>query len=86
MCSQHEAQCRRFADKRETRRFDGVAFGRGESGVVLLDDAMAHLECQLVHDCPAGDHTIFIAQVERGAMSEGRPLLYFRGRYAELAG
>jgi flavin reductase (DIM6/NTAB) family NADH-FMN oxidoreductase RutF len=86
MSSQHEAHCRRFADKRETRRFDGVAFSRGESGVVLLDDAMAHLECQLVHHCSAGDHTIFIAEVERGAMSEGRPLLYFRGRFAELAG
>ena len=86
MSSQHEAHCRRFADKKEPRRFEGVSFGRGESGVVLLDDAMAHLECQLVHHCEAGDHTIFIAEVERGAMSEGRPLLYFRGRFAELAG
>ncbi|HEY7233941.1 MAG TPA: flavin reductase family protein [Gemmatimonadaceae bacterium] len=86
MSSQHESHCRRFADRRETRRFDGVSFTRGASGVVLLDDAMAHLECQLVQHCLAGDHTIFIAEVERGAMSEGRPLLYFRGRYAQLVG
>jgi flavin reductase (DIM6/NTAB) family NADH-FMN oxidoreductase RutF len=59
---------------------------RGESGVMLLDDAMAHLECQLVHHYEMGDHTIFIAEVERGAMSEGEPLLYYRGRYAQLVG
>src|SRR3954464_3185460 len=86
MGSEHEAHSRRFADKKETRRFDGVPCTRGESSVLLLDDAMAHLECQLVHHCPAGDHTIFIAEVERGAMRDGQPLLYFGGRFARLAG
>lgn len=84
MASEHEAHCRRFADKKETRRFEGVPFSRGESDVMLLDDAMAHLECQLVSHCDAGDHTIFIAQVENGAMHDGQPLLYFGGRYAQL--
>ena len=80
----HEPVCRRFADKNETRRFEGVPFTRGESRVALLDDAMAHLECQLVSHCEAGDHTIFIAEVERGAMHEGRPLVYYRGQFAQL--
>ena len=85
MACDHEAHCRRFADKKETDRFDGVSVTRGESGVALLDDAMAHLECQVVHHCVAGDHTIFIASVERGAMREGRPLVYYRGQFAQLA-
>lgn len=85
MASEHEAHCRRFADKRETRRFDGVACRRGESSVLLLEDAMAHLECQLVRHCAAGDHTIFIAQVERGSMRDARPLLFFGGQFARLA-
>lgn len=84
MASEHEAHCRRFADKSETRRFEGVACRRGASSVLLLEDAMAHLECQLVSHCEAGDHTIFIAQVERGAMREGRPLVFFDGRFAQL--
>lgn len=84
VATEHEAHSRRFADRNETRRFEGLAFTRGESDVMLLDDAMAHLECQLVSHCDAGDHTIFIAQVERGAMREGRPLLYYGGRYAQL--
>ena len=85
MASEHESYCRRFADKSETRRFDGVACRRGESSVMLLEDAMAHLECQLVQHCEAGDHTIFIAQVERGSMREGRPLVFFGGQFAQLA-
>ena len=86
MASGNEAHSRRFADKRETRRFEGVPCRRGENSVMLLDDALAHLECQLVHHYETGDHTIFIAEVERGAMRECQPLLYYRGRYAELAG
>ena len=85
MACEHEAECRRFADKSETQRFEGASFTRGESGVALLDDAMSCLECQLVHHCEAGDHTIFIAQVERGAMRDGQPLLYYRGQFAQLA-
>ena len=85
MACEHEAYCRRFADKRETQRFRGVSFTRGETAVALLDDAMLHLECQLVHHCEAGDHTIFIAEVERGDTREGRPLVYYGGRFAQLA-
>jgi flavin reductase (DIM6/NTAB) family NADH-FMN oxidoreductase RutF len=82
---EHEAHCRRFADKNETERFDGVPVTRGTTAVALLDDAMAHLECQLVQHCQAGDHTIFIAEVEAGEMREGQPLLYYRGQFAQLA-
>ena len=82
---EHEGYCRRFADKNETNRFEGVPVTRGKNAVALLDEAMAHLECQLVQHCHAGDHTIFIAEVESGAMREGQPLLYYRGQFAQLA-
>src|SRR5947208_2409727 len=67
---EHEAHTRRFADKNETRRFDGVPCTRGESMVMLLDDAMAQMECQILRHDEAGDHTIFIAEVQRGAMND----------------
>ena len=82
----HEDHSRRFADKSEKQRFEGISFSRGESGVMLLDNALAQLECQLTDHMQAGDHTIFIARVDRGACGEGRPLLYYRGNYAQLAG
>jgi len=32
----------------------------------------------------AGDHTIFIAEVEEVVVREGEPLLFFRGDYREI--
>lgn len=83
LASHQEAYSRRFANDGE-ERFDGIAFTRGECGVVLLDDALAHLECRILTHHDAGDHTIFVAQVERAEPREGRPLLYYRGGYAQL--
>ncbi|HKG21951.1 MAG TPA: flavin reductase family protein, partial [Blastocatellia bacterium] len=34
---------------------------------------------------PGGDHTIFVGEVEATGVTEGKPLLYFRGGYNQLA-
>ena len=78
-----EALSRRFADP-QSDRFDGVGYSRGENGVALLDDALVHLECHVVHRYEAGDHTILVVEVDRAAVRPGRPLLYYRGGYAQL--
>ena len=79
LSSEQEAYSRRFATDPDTGRFDGIAYSRGDSGVVLVDNALAHLECKVVSHLDAGDHTIFIAEVERAEPRHGRPLLYYRG-------
>ncbi len=84
LSSEQEAYSRRFATDPDTGRFDGIAYSRGDSGVVLVDNALAHLECKVVQHHDAGDHTIFIAEVERAEPRHGRPLLYYRGGYAQL--
>lgn len=84
LASDQEALSRRFAAVDSMHRFDGIGYTRGESRVVLLDDALAHLECRLVAQHPAGDHTIFVGEVERAAARDARPLLYYRGGYAQL--
>ncbi len=84
LSSEQEAYSRRFATDPDTGRFDGIAYSRGDSGVVLIDDALAHLECGVKQHLDAGDHTIFIAEVERAEPRQGRPLLYYRGGYAQL--
>ena len=33
----------------------------------------------------AGDHSIFVGEVEEAEMHEGEPLLYFRGEYLRIA-
>ena len=80
-----EALARRFADQR-TDRFDGVGYSRGKLGIVLLDDALAHLECTIIDRHEAGDHTIVVGQVESAASHLGRPLIYYRGGYTQLDG
>jgi flavin reductase (DIM6/NTAB) family NADH-FMN oxidoreductase RutF len=84
LASDQEALSRRFASVESAHRFDGIGYLRGESGVVLLLDALAHLECRIVAQHAAGDHTIFIGEVERATARDARPLLYYRGGYAQL--
>jgi len=83
LSSNQEAWSRRFADETE-QRFDGMAYSRGEQGVVLLDDALAHMECRILQRIDGGDHTVFIARLDRAEPRHGRPLLYYRGGYAQL--
>ena len=84
LAAEQEALSRRFATAESTRRFDGIGYRRGESGVLLLDDALAHLECRIVARHDAGDHTMFVGEVESATARSARPLLYYRGGYAQL--
>ena len=59
----------------------------GALGVPVLKDALAELECTIVHAYPAGDHTIFVGRVEAAeARGDGglHPLLYYRGKYRRV--
>jgi flavin reductase (DIM6/NTAB) family NADH-FMN oxidoreductase RutF len=81
--SGQEALSRRFADRHDDR-FDGVGYHRSPDGLVLLDGALAYLECDRSASFPAGDHTIIIGRVIGGSTGDGRPLLYYRGGYGSL--
>src|SRR5207237_10200158 len=59
----------------------GARFDRTPHGTPVLHGALAYLECRLHTAQDAGDHTIFIAEVEDVVVREGDPLLYFRGEY-----
>jgi flavin reductase (DIM6/NTAB) family NADH-FMN oxidoreductase RutF len=84
LASEQEALSRRFAAVESSHRFDGIGYTRGENGVVLLDDSLAHLECRVAARYETGDHTLFVGEVERAEARDGRPLLYYRGGYAQL--
>ncbi len=62
----------------------GAKFGRTAHGTPVLHGALAYLECRLNSAQNAGDHTIFIADVEDVVVREGEPLLYFRAKYHEI--
>jgi flavin reductase (DIM6/NTAB) family NADH-FMN oxidoreductase RutF len=83
LSSPQETLARRFADQHEDR-FDGIGYRLSPEGLVLLDGALAHIECIRQAEYPAGDHTIVVGRVVGGVTAEGRPLLYYRGGYAAL--
>ncbi|HVI09930.1 MAG TPA: flavin reductase family protein [Candidatus Binatia bacterium] len=64
----------------------GARFDRTEKGTPILHGALAYLECRLQSTQEAGDHTIFIAEVEDVVTREGDPLLYFRSQYRKIDG
>ncbi len=85
--SDHELVARRFAATGGAEKFEDTGYREGTLGLPILKDALAELECTIVHAYPAGDHTIFVGQVEaadcRG--DDGlEPLLYYRGRFNRL--
>jgi flavin reductase (DIM6/NTAB) family NADH-FMN oxidoreductase RutF len=49
-----------------------------------LDDAVGHLECKIVNEVDAGDHTIYVGEVNSAAAEDVRPLVFFRGGYRKL--
>jgi flavin reductase (DIM6/NTAB) family NADH-FMN oxidoreductase RutF len=63
----------------------GVRFRWTSTGIPLLEDALAHLACNVAAQYVSGDHTIFVAEVESLELKEGEPLLYHRGKYRSLA-
>jgi flavin reductase (DIM6/NTAB) family NADH-FMN oxidoreductase RutF len=54
------------------------------AGVPLLEGAVAYLVVRVDDIHPAGDHTLYIGRVEHFEASDGRPLLFFAGKYEQL--
>ncbi|GAA1904249.1 hypothetical protein GCM10009737_01220 [Nocardioides lentus] len=65
-------------------KFAGVPTATGTTGVPLVEDAIAHLECEVVERVVGGTHTIFVGRVVRAVAQEGEPLTYFRGGFGRF--
>ena len=66
-------------------KFAGLSWSPSRSGAPVLDGALTWVECavEAVHD--AGDHYLVVGRVtELGPSQPGRPLLFYRGRYAAM--
>jgi flavin reductase len=74
----------RSAETHQHAEAAGARFERTAHGTPVLQGALAYLECRLHSTQAAGDHTIFIAEVEHVEVREGDPLLYFRSKYRRI--
>ena len=73
----------RFASKDEDK-FRGIPWVPSivVKGVPVLREAsVAYAECVVTQTLEAGDHWIFIASVDGGAVLGGAPLMYYRRMY-----
>lgn len=69
----------------ERDRFDDLDTHRCPGGALVFDNCVAAMEAIIVESYEAGDHTIYIVQLDYAAVdSESRPLLYWKGDYAKL--
>lgn len=87
LAENHEEWARYFALVEQdgiTAERLGIRFRRSALGTPLLESGLVHLDCQRVSLHDAGDHTICVGKVEDIQMSEGQPLIFFRGRFRRL--
>lgn len=85
LAADQEALSRRFArEGNESERFRGLAWDAAVTGAPWIPGAIANLDCRVTSMHEAGDHVIYVGQVEAVRAREGEPLVYFRGAYREL--
>jgi flavin reductase (DIM6/NTAB) family NADH-FMN oxidoreductase RutF len=73
-----------FASRLEDK-FKEIDVVAGRGGAPLLEGCVARFECRRVGRFEAGDHVIYLGEVERYARFGGEPLVLVEGRYGRLA-
>ena len=79
----------RFAKKEfdGAHGLDDLPHGFALTGAPIIEGALAYLDCRTITEHHGGDHTIFIGDVvEARELSEGEPLVFYRGKYGEFRG
>ncbi len=74
---------RRFA-RPASAKFDAGEWTDGQGGAPLLAGCVAVFECRRRSHHAAGDHVLFIGEVERIGGSAATPLVYHAGHYRTL--
>jgi flavin reductase ActVB len=82
--AQHAEVAARFATKRADK-FDGCIIAPSPSGLPVVAQALAVVECELRNRHEAGDHIIMVGQVYGVQLSEGSPMVYFERAFHRLA-
>lgn len=71
-----------FRSGREIDKFAGLEIRTAITGSPILQDVVAYLDCRVVGEIEAGDHTIFVAEAVEGAADDRlKPLVYRRESY-----
>ncbi len=82
---EHEDLAERFATGRPDKFILG-GFERAQSGLSVVCDALAVLECRTAEVRPAGDHTVVLGEVQRAQGGKGPALAYLHRDLKRLDG
>jgi flavin reductase (DIM6/NTAB) family NADH-FMN oxidoreductase RutF len=67
-------------------RFAGIDTHAAATGCPVFSEALAWVDCRVVHVYDGGDHSVFIGEVEAaGSLEESRPLLYYYRNWRTMA-
>jgi len=87
LADSQQTLARRYAARGDSA-LDPADFEPGPSGLPVIRGALAHIACRRFAVHPAGDHTLILGAVTGIAQADtvsGRPLLFFGGRFGEMA-
>jgi flavin reductase (DIM6/NTAB) family NADH-FMN oxidoreductase RutF len=84
LAEEHQEHSNKFASP-VPDKFNDIEYRYGLREIPVLENALVALECRLAHAHEGGDHTIFVGEIERAAINDGKPLVYWNGDYQKLA-
>lgn len=83
--SENQEEVSRTFARAGEERFRGIDWSAGVAGCPKLDGVLAWIECELIAEHDAGDHTLAVGKVINLAVgSSDSPLVFFRGGYSRL--
>lgn len=62
-----------------------IDFSFTERGSAFISGSLATMDCRVVSEHVAGDHTIFIGEVDEIAVYSGKPLMFCEGKFLRLS-
>ncbi|MFT5092894.1 MAG: flavin reductase (DIM6/NTAB) family NADH-FMN oxidoreductase RutF [Porticoccaceae bacterium] len=65
--------------------FSDLDIKTAETGAPIIADSLGWVDCKLTEILAGGDHDIFIGEIVAGELNSGDPLLYFAGKYRDVA-
>ena len=82
--SEHQRELSDHFASQISDKFIGLEFDIGTSGLPVLKEIAASLECRISKAYDGGDHTIFLGAVEEITVNDVRPLAYLHGDYRAI--
>lgn len=84
LSSQQQQVSDNFALEGEIDRFENISYTLNEQGIALIDGCLARFHCCKYKLDRAGDHWLFLGEINRVEQSQGEPLIYYNSSYRQL--